>query len=135
MPTTSSRLGRPGRPHDADIRRAKSTQDFLWVFAIDAWAGRERMVGYREKGSWMSAANVASTPQQLEAIAWDFLGSEFTEQNYAVWSIDRRVDAYLHHQGLDDIVNDGAAYNALLERVMANIPGALRQGVLAEPHI
>jgi hypothetical protein len=93
------------------------------------------MVGYREKGSSMSAANVASTPQQLEAIAWDFLGSEFTEQNYAIWSIDRRVDAYLRHQGLDDIVNDGAAYDALLERVMANIPGALRQGVLAEPHI
>jgi len=83
----------------------------------------------------MSAANVVSTPQQLEAIAWDFLGSEFTEEMYAIWSIDRRVDAYLHHRGLDDIVNDGGAYEALLLRVMANIRGALTRGVLAGPHV
>ncbi|MBV8965537.1 MAG: hypothetical protein JO191_05100 [Mycobacteriaceae bacterium] len=83
----------------------------------------------------MSAASLQSTPQQLEAIAWDFLASEFTDQNYAIWSLDRRVDAYLHHQGRDDIVNDGAAYDALLERVMANIRGALRRGVLAGPHV
>ena len=83
----------------------------------------------------MSAANLESTPQQLEAIAWDFLGSEFTDPNYAIWSIDRRVDAYLHHQGRDDIIFDGAAYDALLQRIMANIPGALRRGVLTSPHV
>jgi hypothetical protein len=83
----------------------------------------------------MSAANAGSTPQQLEAIAWDFLGSEFTEETYAIWSIDRRVDAYLHHRGLEDIVNDGGAYDALLQRVMANIRGALSRGVLAGPHV
>lgn len=82
----------------------------------------------------MSAADVESMPQ-LEAIAWDFLGSEFTEQNYAIWSLDRRVDAYLHHQGRDDLKNDGAAYDALLQRVMANIRGAVRQGVLPSPHV
>jgi hypothetical protein len=83
----------------------------------------------------MSAADVASAPQQLEAIAWDFLGSEFTDQNYLSWSLDRRVDAYLRHHGRDDLINDGAAYDALLQRVMANIRGALRQGVLAGPHV
>lgn len=82
----------------------------------------------------MSAASTKSTPQQLEAIAWDFLGSEFTDENYAIWPIDRRVDAYLRHCGRDDLINDGAAYDALLQRVMANIPGALRTGVLAGPH-
>ena len=87
----------------------------------------------------MSGADVESTPQQqqkqLEAIAWDFLRSEFTDQNYAIWSIDRRVDAYLYHHGRDDLINDGAAYDALLQRVMANIRGALRRGVLAAPHV
>lgn len=83
----------------------------------------------------MSAASIESTPQQLEAIAWDFLGSEFTDENYGSWSLDRRVDAYLHHHGRDDLINDGAAYDVLLQRVMANIRGALRRGVLAGPHV
>ena len=75
------------------------------------------------------------TKQALDAIAWRFLGSEFTGQIYAYWPIDRRVDAYLLHHGLIDIVHDGAAYSALLERVMANIRPALRNGLLAPPHI
>jgi uncharacterized protein YqjF (DUF2071 family) len=82
----------------------------------------------------MTTAKLESTPRQLEAIAWGFLESEFTSANYAIWPIDRRVDAYLHRSGLDDIINDGATYDALLQRVMANIPGALRRGVLDPPH-
>ena len=99
----------------------------------------EMMMVYRERrGSTMSGADVESTPQQsqhLEAIAWDFLRSEFTDQNYAIWSLDRRVEAYLHHLGRDDLINDGAAYDELLDRVMANIRRALRHGVLAAPHV
>ena len=83
----------------------------------------------------MSPANIKSTPQQLEAIAWDFLGSEFTDEIYAIWPLDRRVDAYLHRLGRDDLINDGAANDALLQRVMANIRGALRTGILAGPHV
>ncbi len=74
------------------------------------------------------------TTQKLDAIAWEFLGSEFTDRIYSDWPIDRRVDAYLHHCGRDDLLNDGAAYDALLERVMANIGRALRRGLLASPH-
>ena len=48
--------------------------------------------------------------------------------------MDRRVDAYLLHHGLSDIVNDGSAYHALLERIMANIGAALRKGLLAPPN-
>jgi hypothetical protein len=70
------------------------------------------------------------TRDQLETIAWEFLGSEFTSQIYADWPIDRRVDAFLVHSGQADLLNDGSTYNALMERVMANIGPALRAGVL-----
>jgi hypothetical protein len=74
------------------------------------------------------------TRAQLDEIAWQFLKSEFTSQIYAGWPIDRRIDAYLLHQGLTEFINDGSAYNALLERVMANIGPALRNGVLPPPN-
>lgn len=70
------------------------------------------------------------TREKQDAIAWKFLGSEFTGQIYAGWPVDRRVDAYLMHNGLVEFINDGAAYSALLNRVMANIGPALRNGML-----
>lgn len=70
------------------------------------------------------------TREQLETIAWQFLRSEFTGQIYADWPIDRRIDAFLLHHGKSELLNDGSAYNALMERVMANIGAALRAGVL-----
>ena len=80
----------------------------------------------------MTAANrVELSVQQLDQIAWRFLRSEFTGQVYANWPIDRRIDAFLLHHEFTDIVDDGSAYNALLESVMANIGSALRKGVLA----
>jgi hypothetical protein len=80
------------------------------------------------------ADDVELTRRDIDAIAWEFLRSEFARQIYADWSIDRRIDTYLRHHGLTDIVNDGSAYNALLERVMANIGPALRNGVLPTPN-
>ena len=77
------------------------------------------------------AGHVELTTSHLDAIAWDFLGSEFAEHIYGDWPMDRRVDAFLRHEGRDDLVNDGVAYDALLQRVMANIGRALRQGRLS----
>jgi hypothetical protein len=74
------------------------------------------------------------TGDELDRIAWRFLGSKFTGSIYADWPIDRRVDAYLLHQGLTNVMNDGSLYDALMEKVMANIGPALRKGVLAQPH-
>ena len=70
------------------------------------------------------------TRDHLETIAWQFLRSEFTGQIYADWPIDRRIDAFLLHRGQTGLLNDGSAYDALMERVMANIGAALRAGVL-----
>ena len=71
--------------------------------------------------------------QELETLAWEFLGSEFTTEVYVDWPIDRCMDAYLLHHGLTDMINDGAAYDALLDRVMANIAPAIRVGLLTLP--
>ena len=84
------------------------------------------------KGKVMTPTDrVEFTRQDLDAIAWKFLGSEFAGPMYADWPIDRRIGAYLQHHALTDIVSDGSACTALLERVMANIGPALRNGVLA----
>jgi len=72
------------------------------------------------------------TRNELDRIAWKFLGSQFTGRSYADWPIDRRVDAYLLHHGLINLMNDGTVYNALLESVMSNIGPALRKGHLAQ---
>ena len=79
----------------------------------------------------MPTDRVELTRQELDAIAWRFLGSEFAGPMYADWPIDRRLDAYLQHHGPTDMVNDGSVFKALLERVMANVGPALRNGVLA----
>jgi len=74
------------------------------------------------------------TRHELDRIAWKFLRSKFTGRIYADWPIDRRVDAYLLHHGLMNVMNDGTVYGALLDSVMANIGPALRKGVLAQQH-
>jgi hypothetical protein len=76
---------------------------------------------------------VGSEEDELDSIAWAFLGSEFTGPIYAEWPLDRRLDSYLSHAGLSDVANDGSAYNALLERIMANLRPARRSGLLGPP--
>lgn len=67
---------------------------------------------------------------QLEDVAWQFLRSEFASTTYTIWPIDRRLDAFLRRRGYRELHDDGSAYNALLDRVMASIVRALRDGVL-----
>ncbi|ABM12240.1 MULTISPECIES: hypothetical protein [Mycolicibacterium] len=76
----------------------------------------------------------APTQRQLDDIAWQFLRSEFTGEIYAQWPIDRRLDAFLLHRGHRRLHDDGSAYGALLERVMANLGDAVRTGVLGSPN-
>jgi hypothetical protein len=88
----------------------------------------------REGFAMKTTGYVGLTKRKLDAIAWKFLLSEFTGKIYADWPIDRRVDAYLRHHGLIHIVNDGGAYNALLDGIMANIGRARRDGLLPAAH-
>ncbi|BBY63436.1 hypothetical protein [Mycolicibacterium helvum] len=72
--------------------------------------------------------------RELEAIAWEFLCSPYTGRTYWDWPLERRLDAYLRHHGRDDILNNGAAYATVVDRVMANLGRARRDGVLSSPH-
>lgn len=70
--------------------------------------------------------------EDLEDLAWQFLASEFAGDIYLDWSIDRRLDAFLRRRGYRGLHDDGSAYNALLDRVMANIAAAARAGLLPQ---
>ena len=70
---------------------------------------------------------------EIDTIAWQFLCSVYTGRDYWDWPLERRIDAFLRHLQRDDLLKDGAAYNALVERVMANIARARRDGVLDQP--
>ncbi len=75
-----------------------------------------------------STGRLALTRSQLDNVAWQFLRSEFAEEVYAHWTIDRRLDAFLLHRGYRRLHDDGSAYVALLDRVMANLAAAGRHG-------
>ena len=68
--------------------------------------------------------------RQRDSLAWDFLRSEFTGLIYADWPVDRRLEAYLTHLGMSPVVNNGDAFDAVLQQVLAKIGPALRAGIL-----
>ena len=72
----------------------------------------------------------ATAAGEIDTIAWQFLCSPYTGPDYWDWPLDRRIDAYLRHLSRSDILNDGAAYSALIESVMANIARARQDGIL-----
>jgi hypothetical protein len=72
--------------------------------------------------------------RELDTIAWRFLCSPFVKRDYWDWPLERRLDAYLRHHDREDILNNGATYAVVVERVMANLERARRDGVLAPPH-
>jgi hypothetical protein len=67
---------------------------------------------------------------ELDAMAWGFLSSTYASKRFVEWPIDRRLHAYLRHQGLSSVADDGTRCAALLDRVMANIASALDSGTL-----
>ncbi|BBZ12735.1 hypothetical protein BST20_26350 [Mycobacterium branderi] len=71
---------------------------------------------------------VESLEAELDALAREFLGSEYAGPRFANWPIDRRLHTYLLHRGLSNVANDGTLCAALLDRAMANIASARGNG-------
>jgi hypothetical protein len=67
---------------------------------------------------------------ELDAIACGFLGSPYAGNLFTQWPIDRRLHAYLVHNGLSDVADNGTISAALLDRVMANFASASDSGTL-----
>ncbi len=61
------------------------------------------------------------TDSDVDALAWQFVNSDFAEQRYADWPLDQRIDGFLRHRGLARIAEDGDVYSVVLNRVMAYI--------------
>ena len=70
----------------------------------------------------------------LDAIAWQFLCSDYATKSYVQWPLDRRLQAYLDRDGLTEIANNGRAYATVFDRVMRSIGLAINRGVLPSPH-
>ncbi|HOB49119.1 MAG TPA: hypothetical protein PKK01_07355 [Mycobacterium sp.] len=85
----------------------------------------------------MAGATAASdisndTGDDIDVIAWRFLGSRYTRRDYWDWPLERRVDAYLRYIKHSELLRNGAAYITLIDRVMDNIARARRDGLLDE---
>lgn len=98
-----------------------------------SWSSKSA-VGIAEKGTRGRGMTEAVAPEQIDAIAWQFLCSAYTGRDYWDWPLERRIDAYLRQLKRLDILNDGSAHRALTERVMANLARARRDGVLDPPN-
>lgn len=78
-----------------------------------------------------TAMPISTDRSGFDECALAFLGSEFTGESYLDWSIDRRLEAFLRHQGWNDLADHGGDFDALLDRVMVNIAKARRAGLLS----
>jgi hypothetical protein len=68
------------------------------------------------------------TDSDVDALAWQFRHSNYADDTYADWPLDRRLDGFLRRQGLGRLAEDGDAYNLILNRVMAYIGVRPAQG-------
>ncbi len=80
----------------------------------------------------MTTAQQPRPKFELNERALAFLRSEFAGESYAGRHIERRLEVYLRHQGLDRVADDGETFEDLLQRVMENFAFARREGLLRQ---
>nr|WP_240355478.1 hypothetical protein [Mycobacterium bourgelatii] len=68
----------------------------------------------------------ASLPvdRDVDEIADEFLSSPYADSRYIDWTLDRRLEGFLRRHGLACLVEDGDAYDLVLDRVMVRIGAA-----------
>lgn len=68
------------------------------------------------------------TDSDVDALACEFLNSAYADDTYADWPLDRRLEGFLRRRRLVRIVEDGDAYDLVLNRVMAYIGHGVPSG-------
>lgn len=84
----------------------------------------------------MAARNGAGslvTASGADELARQFVRSAYADNTYIDWTLDRRLEGFLHRRGLDCLVENGDAYDLVLDRVMVHIGNASRPGLGALP--
>lgn len=66
------------------------------------------------------------TDSDLDELAYAFLHSPYAGDTYVDWCLDQRLEGFLRNRGLVRLVENGDAYDLILNRVMAYI-GQLRR--------
>ena len=62
------------------------------------------------------------TDSDADVLARQFMNSAYADNTtYVHWPLDRRLDGFLRRRGLVRLVEDGDAYNLVLNRVMVHI--------------
>ncbi len=73
------------------------------------------------------------TESTVDELARQFLRSAYADSTYIDWTLDRRLEGFLHRRGLDCLVEDGDAYDLVLDRVMVHIGNASHAGLGKTP--
>lgn len=76
------------------------------------------------------AGAVSLTDQDVDGISFDFLHSQYVEDTYGGWSLDRRLESFLRRSGLGRIADDGDLHDLVLHRVMVYLK-AIKSGLRA----
>jgi hypothetical protein len=63
----------------------------------------------------------------VDALAWQFLHSEYAGDVYAGWPLHRRLDGFLRRRGQGRLADSGDVCNSIVDRIMTYISAALRQ--------
>jgi hypothetical protein len=78
------------------------------------------------------------TDSDLEALAWQFLNSDYVGDAYAKRPLDQRLHNFLRRSGLIRVADNGDLYNIILDRVMSFIsrrPGRANKSPAAGVHV
>jgi hypothetical protein len=63
----------------------------------------------------------------VDALAWQFLHSEYAGKGYEGWPLHRRLDGFLRRHDHGRLADSGDVCDSIVDRIMTYISAALRQ--------
>lgn len=81
-----------------------------------------------------TGGSLSLTDSDVDALAWQFLDSDYVSGLYARSSLDQCLSNFLRRRGLVRVADDGDLFDLLLDRVMTGIsrhPGTAARSLAA----